>query len=203
MLARGLDPGEPERRFPDACLALEHECRRPCSRAFENGGQGTKLLVPAEDLVARHLATIVTPRGAEISQTPASSNVRGRHASDLPGCVATGASLEEVERDVRVQARVRSRAATLLLNAYAADAGLAGVCRCGWRRTDKSSGSRPGARSAAGLPLENGASRTRTGDLLVRSRSSRATGTARNRIVPPKQRLCATSRYARIRAGKT
>jgi hypothetical protein len=64
-LARGLDPGEPERRFPDPRFALEHECRRSCSRAVEEGGHGTELRVPADDLASRHLATIVTGRGAK------------------------------------------------------------------------------------------------------------------------------------------
>src|SRR5512133_1086061 len=65
-LARGLDPSEPERRLPDPRFALEHECRRSCTRAVEEDGQGTELLVPADDLASYHLATIVTGRGAEI-----------------------------------------------------------------------------------------------------------------------------------------
>jgi hypothetical protein len=52
-LAGRLDACEPERRLPDARLALEHECRRPSRRSVEEGVECVEFLLPADDARTR------------------------------------------------------------------------------------------------------------------------------------------------------
>ncbi|MEP6910086.1 MAG: hypothetical protein ABI896_06620 [Actinomycetota bacterium] len=45
-----FEAGQPERRFPDAGLALEHECGGPSLHVVDESVEGGKFLVPADDL---------------------------------------------------------------------------------------------------------------------------------------------------------
>ena len=58
--ARVLDARKPERRLPDARLALQHECGRPRVRSVDESVDRSKFLFPADDLQLSPHATIVT-----------------------------------------------------------------------------------------------------------------------------------------------
>jgi hypothetical protein len=49
-LPRRLDAREPERRLPDACLALEDEGPQASFLFVEEGVQDLELLIPSDDL---------------------------------------------------------------------------------------------------------------------------------------------------------
>ena len=57
LLARGLDPGQPNRRLADSCVAFEHERVRPLD-PLEEGVQRGQLLVSADDVQGRHEGSV-------------------------------------------------------------------------------------------------------------------------------------------------
>ena len=68
-LACGFDAGEPERRFPDPCLALQNQRRHPVGCGpVEEGMENAEFIVPAQRVDApRSFAAIVTPQGWKVS----------------------------------------------------------------------------------------------------------------------------------------
>ena len=73
--ARGLDAGLPDRRLPDAGLALDHERRQPASPTVKKRRDGSELVPPHDDLV-RHadLPLPSLPQPADADATPIAWN---------------------------------------------------------------------------------------------------------------------------------
>ena len=68
LRVRVLEARQPEGRLADTGIALEHERGGPSVRLGHEGMERGELLLPADDLGNRHLATMVTEA---MSVTPA------------------------------------------------------------------------------------------------------------------------------------
>ncbi len=84
---RMLNPGEPERRLPDARFALKYKRSGSCMRLLYEGVEGGEFLLPADDLEHDPLTQMVTEalakglRPSDLTRAPKRQTVLGRSFS--------------------------------------------------------------------------------------------------------------------------